>query len=62
MNSAFYINAAWRGDRVTMWMTVVGRAMAVPVFWGHAGPWTNVAIFEGVCGVLTFGALVWESL
>lgn len=44
-----------------MWMTVVGRAMAVPVFLGHGGPWTNVAAFEGLCGVLTLAALVWET-
>ena len=43
-------------------MTVLGRAVAVPVFLSHGGPWAKVAAFEGVCGVLTFAALGWESL
>jgi hypothetical protein len=44
-----------------MCLCVAGRAMAIPVFLGHGGPWINVAIFEGVCGILTAGALMWES-
>jgi hypothetical protein len=43
-------------------MMVVGRAIAVPVFLSHGGPWVTVAIFEGVCGGLTVAALGWESL
>jgi hypothetical protein len=43
-----------------MWMTVVGRTIAVPVFWGHAGPWTNVAILRVFVGCLLWGFGVGE--
>ncbi|KAK0121690.1 hypothetical protein ONS95_009975 [Cadophora gregata] len=58
---AFYINAAYRKDRPIMWVCVLGRGMAVPVFMGHGGPWRNVAAFEAVCGLSIAGALVWEQ-
>jgi hypothetical protein len=45
-----------------MWMSVIGRVIAIPVFVGHGGPWLNVAVFEGVCGVLVAGAFGWEEL
>jgi hypothetical protein len=57
----FYLNTAYRRDRTMMWLCVAGRAMAIPVFLGHGGPWINVAVFEGVCGILTAGTLSWES-
>lgn len=43
-------------------MMVVGRAIAIPVFLSHGGPWVKVATFEGICGGLTFAALGWEFL
>ena len=54
--------AARNNDRTAMWLTVAGRAIAVIVFAGHGGPWRNVAVFEGVMGVLLGGALACEGL
>jgi hypothetical protein len=34
-----------------VWWMVLGRAVAVFVFWRYEGMWGNVAVFEGVCGV-----------
>jgi len=62
INRAFYINAAYQIDRTAMWISVIGRVIAIPVFVGHGGPWLNVAVFEGVCGVLVAGAFGWEEL
>ncbi|KAI9651376.1 hypothetical protein NHQ30_001418 [Ciborinia camelliae] len=56
----FYLIAAQRRDRLAMWLTVIGRTIAVAVFMVDAGPWRNVAIFEGVCGGLLAGSLIWE--
>jgi hypothetical protein len=61
VDRAFYLNAGYRRDRLAMWMSVLGRVIAIPVFIGHGGPWVNVAVFEGVCGGLTAGALGWEE-
>lgn len=47
-------------DRPVMWLSVAGRALAVFVFMGDGGPWVNVAIYEGVCGVILGAALAWE--
>ncbi|KAH8667938.1 hypothetical protein BGZ60DRAFT_408274 [Tricladium varicosporioides] len=57
---AFYCVTAYRNDVPVMWMTVLGRVIAIPIFLKHGGPWANVAAFEGVCGGLTAAALVWE--
>jgi len=58
---AFYLNAAYRNDRPVMWASVIGRWLSIPVFLQHGGPWKNVAIFEGVCGVSIAIALFFES-
>ncbi|KAG4423120.1 hypothetical protein IFR04_003757 [Cadophora malorum] len=57
---AFYINAAYRHDKSIMWLCVLGRAIAIPVFMTHGGPWRNVAVFEAVCGLSVAGALLWD--
>ena len=57
----FYCMAAWRKDGVLMWMSVVGRGMAVYVFGADGGPWRNVAVFEGVCGGVLAAVLLWEG-
>ncbi|QSZ35649.1 hypothetical protein DSL72_008519 [Monilinia vaccinii-corymbosi] len=57
----FYLIAAHRRDRLVMWLSVMGRTIAVGVFVIDAGPWRNIAIFEGVCGGLLAGSLVWGS-
>ena len=44
---AFYINAASRDDGKAMCATAIGRALAIPVFLGHGGPWVNVACSRG---------------
>jgi len=44
-----------------MWWCVVGRLLAIPVFLQHGGPWLNVALFEGVCGLSVVTALLFES-
>jgi hypothetical protein len=48
---AFYLNAAYRNDFSMVWLMIVGRAVAVGVFWRYGGMWGNVAVFEAVCGV-----------
>ncbi|PVH86469.1 hypothetical protein DL98DRAFT_481190 [Cadophora sp. DSE1049] len=58
---AFYINAAYRHDKTMMWICVLGRGIAIPVFMAHGGSWKNVAVFEAVCGLSVAGALVWEG-
>lgn len=60
-NSTFYLIAAQRRDKVAMWLSVIGRIIAVGVFMIDAGPWRDIAIFEGVCGGLLAASLVWES-
>lgn len=60
-NSSAYILAAYRGDKAAMWLSVVGRTIAVGIFWTDGGVWRKVAIFEGVCGGVLAGSLVWES-
>ncbi|KAL2075928.1 hypothetical protein VTL71DRAFT_871 [Oculimacula yallundae] len=59
---AFYINAAYRRDRAVMWLSVLGRGIAVLVFLGDGGPWRSIAVFEAVCGLLIAGSLVWEGM
>jgi hypothetical protein len=44
-----------------MWMLVIGRLLAIPVFLGNGGPWVNLAAFGGACGVQTAMALGWEA-
>ncbi|KAJ8064832.1 hypothetical protein OCU04_007140 [Sclerotinia nivalis] len=56
-----YLISAYRRDTLAMWMTVVGRTIAVGVFWSDAGPWRKVALFEGFCGGLLATSLIWES-
>lgn len=60
-NSSLYLVAAKRGDRLAMWLSVVGRTIAVGIFWVDAGPWRKVAIFEGLCASVLAGSLLWES-
>jgi hypothetical protein len=62
VSRAFYIHAAYQRDRTAMWMSVIGTVIAIPVFVEHGAPWLNVAVFEGVCGVLVAGAFGWEDL
>ncbi|KAB8300155.1 hypothetical protein EYC80_000382 [Monilinia laxa] len=57
----FYLIAAQRRDKLAMWLSVIGRIIAVGTFLIDAGPWRNIAIFEGVCGGLLAGSLIWES-
>ncbi|KAF7957830.1 hypothetical protein EAE96_003400 [Botrytis aclada] len=58
---SLYIVAAKREDRLAMWLSVVGRTIAVGIFWVDAGPWRKVAIFEGFCAGILAGSLIWES-
>ncbi|ATZ48104.1 hypothetical protein BCIN_03g03520 [Botrytis cinerea B05.10] len=58
---SLYLVAAKRGDRLAMWLSVVGRTIAVGIFWVDAGPWRKVAIFEGLCASVLAGSLLWES-
>jgi hypothetical protein len=60
LDRALLLNAAYRKDRSAMWMLVVGRLLAIPVFLLDGGPWVNLAAFDGACGVLTAMALGWE--
>jgi len=61
VGSALLLNAAYRKDRPAMWMLVIGRLLAIPVFLVDGGPWVNFAAFGGACGVLTAMALGWEA-
>lgn len=45
-----------------MWLSVGGRALAVLVFLRDGGPWINVAIYEGICGLGLAGALIWDEV
>ncbi|TGO46728.1 hypothetical protein BCON_0310g00060 [Botryotinia convoluta] len=58
---SLYIVAAKREDRLAMWLSVVGRTIAVGIFWVDAGPWRKVAVFEGLCAGVVAGSLIWES-
>ncbi|KAF7955077.1 uncharacterized protein EAE97_000336 [Botrytis byssoidea] len=58
---SLYIVAAKRGDKLAMWLSVVGRTIAVGIFWVDAGPWRKVAVFEGLCAGVLAGSLIWES-
>lgn len=57
---ALYINAAYKKDVSVVWWMVLGRAIAVCVFWRYGGMWGNVAIFEGACGVSLAMARGWD--
>ncbi|TEY71627.1 hypothetical protein BOTCAL_0089g00060 [Botryotinia calthae] len=58
---SLYLVAAKRGDRLAMWLSVVGRTIAVGIFWIDAGPWRKVAVFEGLCASVLAGSLLWEA-
>ncbi|PMD59480.1 uncharacterized protein K444DRAFT_613439 [Hyaloscypha bicolor E] len=57
----FYLNAAFRGDKIAICWMILGRVIAIPIFLGHGGPWLQVAEFEAVCVFSTLAALGWEN-
>ena len=56
---ALFLQAVYQHNQAVMALSIVGRILAVVVFWWlNGGPWKNVAIFEGVMGLLTGLSLI----
>lgn len=58
--AAYYIYAAWVGNRGMMKLSIVGRAAATAIFWTAGGALRGVSAFEAAMGAIT-GLALWAK-
>ena len=54
-----FLQVGYQGSRVMMVTALPVRFLAAAVFGLHGGAWRNVAVYEGVWGLVSLGALMW---